>query len=71
MADVETLRQILALCEDYDIAMVECGQIKVVFNKSTEEPVDLPAGEETPEYDGPPGLAGLFKDGGAPKFNNE
>lgn len=72
MADVEKLRQILALCEDYDVAIVEVSGIKVVFNKpeeteSTEFPPEIPK----PDYTGPKGYDSLFQDGEEPKFNNE
>ncbi len=72
MADVEKLRQILALCEDYDLAMVEVSDIKVVFNKAEEtEAAEFPTEAPEPEYTGPKGYNDLFKPGEEPKFNNE
>jgi hypothetical protein len=72
MADVERLRQILALCEDYDLAMVEVSGIKVVFNKAEEtEATEFPTETPKPEYNGPKGYNDLFQDGEEPKFNRE
>jgi hypothetical protein len=66
----DTLREVLEVCDDYDIAMVEVGNIKIVFNPALGPmpedtvPTESESGEEGDTYT-------RLMNGEPPKFNNE
>ena len=60
-------------CDGQDVAMVECGDIKVVFNQPLGEIEEPPARsfDDEPEEKPDPYDTLFEADGGRPTFNNE
>ncbi len=67
--DFDDLERLLGLLGVYDIAIIECGGLKIVRNPSVQQPNMR---EAAPELPSPPNLyddPDLYPDGVVPRFN--
>ena len=73
MAHLDYVEALLELCDGKDLAMIDTGDVKIVFNQALGSYPDDPAptSDQPPADEGDTSPYGQLMNGSLPKFNNE